>query len=81
MSHRHFETPLADPTATQRISGYYMLWMIDDAGIRCERAAFAHLPKISRLPKKRATTFDRSDQSGPTRALRSVDGRPLGGYA
>jgi hypothetical protein len=31
--------------------GYYMLWIVDTSGMPCERAAFVHLPQISRLEK------------------------------
>ena len=42
----------APPSGAIAPPGYYMLWVIDAAGVPCERASFVHLPKFLLLPKK-----------------------------
>jgi hypothetical protein len=45
-------TVTAPPNGSVAPPGYYMLWIIDVAGVPCERAIFVHLPKFTRLLKK-----------------------------
>jgi hypothetical protein len=45
-------TVTAPPDGNTAPPGYYMLWVIDDTGMPCERARFVHLPKIRRVMKK-----------------------------
>jgi hypothetical protein len=44
-------TVTAPPDGATAPPGYYMLWVVDAAGVPCERAQFLHLPKFIRLTK------------------------------
>jgi hypothetical protein len=45
-------TVTAPPNGAIAPPGYYMLWIVDTAGVPCQRAVFVHLPQISRLSKR-----------------------------
>jgi hypothetical protein len=45
-------TVTAPPTGAVAPPGYYMLWVVHDSGVPCERAAFVHIPALLRIPKK-----------------------------
>ena len=55
----------APPNGSVAPPGYYMLWVIDDAGVPCERAAFVHVPSFRRLPRKRRIVAKRSMRTNP----------------